>query len=64
MSSGAFIYKGRKDVDVYNCLEPSNEALIYDFGLKIGDIFVEDFYGKAFASGGIISQLKEKTPCG
>ncbi len=32
-------------VDVYNCLEPSNEALIYDFGLKIGDIFVEDFYG-------------------
>ena len=32
-------------MDVYNCLEPSNEALIYDFGLKIGDIFVEDFYG-------------------
>ena len=25
---------------------------------------VFSFYGKAFASGGIISQLKEKTPCG
>ena len=26
-------------------LVPSKEGLIYDFGLKIGDIFVEDFYG-------------------
>ncbi|MBP1540498.1 MAG: hypothetical protein ILA29_09125 [Prevotella sp.] len=29
-------------------LEPGNEALIYDFGLKIGDIFVEDFFGNPF----------------
>ena len=35
-------------VDVYNCLEPSNEALIYDFGLNVGDIFVEDFSGYPF----------------
>jgi len=35
-------------VDVYNCLEPSNEAVIYDFGLNVGDIFVEDFSGNPF----------------
>ena len=29
-------------------LEPGNEALIYDFGLKIGDLFVEDFSGYPF----------------